>query len=527
MFFFVSVGSIFAIYSMCYFIAKKGFGTLFVHEIQFLRMKKKSPYFLLFLLWLFAQFTGFSQKTPSGKSDVLKLSLQECISRAKTNNFQKKQAQNSTKIKQTNLLIAQNERLPKISGNMVNYLNSGRSVDRYTNLFTEETIANQSYGIDAELPIYRGGQIQNNILIKEIELKLTENDITNIDQNLSIEVLKTFLGVLNAEEQLIIAKQQLEVSSNQLSKIESFSREGLSSRMSILEFKVQVVNDELQIINAENEFSLSKIRLLQVMNETNVNDFQIDRKSIETNLIQAYKTPINSIIIYAVSNHPSIKTSKGLSEISRLNTSLIKASLLPTVGLGISLGSNYSSAAPKERFINDGKNKLIETATNDYVLVNNSKINLISSNKVPTGYIKNVGYFDQLGQNFNKIIYLNLSIPIYDGGISKKRIENAQLSQKIANIQIQESEYKLKQSIELAYKEMQSSFKRLAAINKQAVVIEELFEISKKQLFEGVINATDYVILKSQFDRIKQNQVQYKYDYILRTKILDYYSGVL
>uniref|UniRef100_UPI003750C803 TolC family protein n=1 Tax=Emticicia sp. TaxID=1930953 RepID=UPI003750C803 len=466
-------------------------------------MKKKPSYFFLFILGFFTQITVFSQTTINGKSDVLKLSFQDCINRAKTNNFQKKQAQTLSKIKQTNLLIAQNERLPKISGNMVNYLNSGRSIDRYTNLFTEETIANQSYGIGAEIPIYMGGQIQNNILIKEIEAKLTENDIANIDQNLSIEVLKTFLGVLNAEEQLIIAKQQIEVSTNQLNKLESLSKEGLSSRMNILEFKVQVVNDELQIINAENELSLSKIKLLQVMNETNVGDFQIDRKSIETSLIQIYKTPINAIINFAISNHPSIKSTKALAEISRLNFSSTKATLLPTVGLGVSFGSNYSSAAPKERFVNDGKNKLIETTTNDYILLNNNRINLITTNKVPTGYIKNVGYFDQLGQNFNKILYLNFSIPIYDGGITKKRIENAQLSQKIANIQISESEYKLKQTIELAYKEMLSSFKRLSAINKQSVIIEELFGISKKQLEEGVINATDYVILKSQFDKIK------------------------
>lgn len=489
-------------------------------------MENFSSYFLLFLLWFFAQFNSYSQTNPTFKSGILKLSLQECISRAKTNSFQKKQTQYLSKISQNNLLIAQNERLPKISGNVVNYLNSGRSIDRYTNLFTEETIANQSYGIDAELPIYQAGQIQKNILIKEIEAKLTENDSRNIDQNLTIAVLTTFMGVLNAEEQLTIAKQQVEVSTNQLNRMESLSREGLSSRKSILEFKVQVASDELQVINAENDLLLSKTKLLQVMNETNVSEFQIDRKSIETNLIEVYKTPINTLFNYSLANHPSIKNAQGLAEISRLNISLTKASLMPTVGLGINFGSNYSSAAPKERFINTGKNKLIETPTNDYVLVNNKKINLITSNEVPMGYFKNIGYFDQLGQNFNKILYINFRIPIYDGGITKKRIENAQISQKIANIQINEAENKLKQTIELAYKEMQFSFKRFSAINKQLIVVEELFNISKKQLEEGVINTTDYMILKSQFDRIKQNQVQYKYDYILRTKILDFYGSL-
>ena len=120
-------------------------------------------YFRYFLLGFFVQFIGFSQSNSTAKSEVINLSLQECINRAKANSFQNKKLQLQSKISRNNLSIAENERLPKISGGVVNYLNLGRSIDKYTNLYTTETIANQSYGIDMELPVYQGGQIQKNI----------------------------------------------------------------------------------------------------------------------------------------------------------------------------------------------------------------------------------------------------------------------------------------------------------------------------------------------------------------------------
>jgi outer membrane protein len=488
--------------------------------------KFKSSRWIFFIsLHFFGLETSFSQLNFPKSSVIQKLTLQDCINRAKTNSFQKKQTQSLIKISQNNLTIAQNERMPKISGNMVNYLNSGRSIDRYTNLYTEETIANQSYGIDVGLPIYQGGQIQNNIKINQIASNLLENDIKNTELNLTVDVLTAFLSVVNLEEQVKINEQQIEVSTQQLNRLETLGREGLSSRISILTIKSQLANDQMQRVNTENDLAMSKTKLLQIMNETSIYDFQIDRKSIETNSIEIYKMPLSSILDYTLQNHPAIKKYKGQSEINKLNTENNKASLKPTIGLGLSLGANYSSTAPKQIFVYDGKTKLQETLSNDYVLLNGKKNYLTNTDEISTGYYNKVGYFDQLGNNFNKILYLNLRIPIYDAGITKKRIDNTSINQEITKIQLNETETKIRQTLELAYLNMQSSFRRFDASKNQVETLNESFALIQKQFEEGVINSTEYILFKGQLDKVKQNQIQYKFDYILRTKILDFYTS--
>jgi outer membrane protein len=474
---------------------------------------------LLIFFHFFIQEFSFSQSTPNAQ----KLSLQDCINRAKTNSFQKKQTQSLIKISNNNLVIAQNERLPKISGNMVNYLNSGRSIDRYTNLYTEETIANQAYGIDVGLPIYQGGQITNNIKINQIATNLLENDIKNKELNLTIEVITAFFSVVNLEEQVKISEQQIEVSYQQLNRLETLRKEGLSSRINILTIKSQLANDQMQKVNTDNDLALAKTKLLQTMNESSNFNFQTDRKSIEINSAEMYKMPISSILGSILQNHPALKKFKGQLEISKLNTEITKASLKPTISLGFSLGANYSTAAPKQIFVYDGKTKIQETVSNDYVLLNGKKNYLINTDEIATGAYSKVGYFDQLSNNFNKILYLNLKVPLYDAGITKKRIENTLINKEISNIQLNETETKIRQAVELAYLDKETSYKRLEASKNQVEIFNESFILIQKQFEEGIINSTEYILVKSQLDKVKQNQVQYMYDYILRTKILDFY----
>ena len=484
---------------------------------------KNVGYHILFFIFIVENIAA--QLPNQNNLNLTKLSLQECIIRAKANNFQKKQSQSSLKIYQNNLTIAQNERMPKISGNMVNYLNSGRSIDRYTNLYTEETIANQFYGIDLGLPIYQGGQVKNNVKINAVNYNLAENDIKNIELNLTIDVLTAFISVVNLEEQLVISNQQISSSTLQLNRLLTLRKEGLASQINILNLKTQVANDEVQKVNAENDLLLTKAKLLQIMNESSNLNLQTDRTSLETDIVEEYKMPLSNVFKYALENNPTIKKIKGQQEINLLNTENSRAVLKPIIGLGLSFGTNYSSAAPREIFIFDGKTRLQESQSNDYVLLNGKRINLTNSTQIQTGYFDKVGYFDQLVNNFNRVLYLNLRIPIYDAGISKKRIENSVINQEISKMQLNEAETKIKQVVELAYLNMQSSYKRFLASGKQVGVVNESFLLTQKQFEEGIINSTDYNLLKTQLDRVKQNQIQYKFDYILRTKILDLYAN--
>jgi outer membrane protein len=55
----------------------------------------------------------------------------------------------------------------------------------------------------------------------------------------------------------------------------------------------------------------------------------------------------------------------------------------------------------------------------------------------------------------------------------------------------------------------------------------ESFRANEIRFNTGVINSFEYLSSKNNLDRATQNLTQVRYEYIFRTKILDYYQGIL
>jgi outer membrane protein len=59
----------------------------------------------------------------------------------------------------------------------------------------------------------------------------------------------------------------------------------------------------------------------------------------------------------------------------------------------------------------------------------------------------------------------------------------------------------------------------------QVNAFKESFRSAEIRFNEGVITSVDYIIAKNNLDRANLNLISARYDYVLRTKILDYYQS--
>jgi outer membrane protein len=83
----------------------------------------------------------------------------------------------------------------------------------------------------------------------------------------------------------------------------------------------------------------------------------------------------------------------------------------------------------------------------------------------------------------------------------------------------------LRQNIEQAYTNMSNSAKRYEALTVQVTALEESFRAAESRFNAGAIDFVSYNLQKTNLDKAKANQIQAKYDFIFRTKILDYYQN--
>jgi outer membrane protein len=136
-----------------------------------------------------------------------------------------------------------------------------------------------------------------------------------------------------------------------------------------------------------------------------------------------------------------------------------------------------------------------------------------------------VGYFDQLNNTQNKVLSLNLNIPIFAKYANRTRVMQAGLQKQNAEIEADRARLTLRQNIEQAYVNMLNAANKYEASSQQVSALEESFRASESRFNAGTIDFVSYNLQKTNLDKARLALIQVKYDFVFRTKILDYYQG--
>jgi outer membrane protein len=139
--------------------------------------------------------------------------------------------------------------------------------------------------------------------------------------------------------------------------------------------------------------------------------------------------------------------------------------------------------------------------------------------------VRQFGYFDQLDFNRNSSLNLSLRVPIFSNYQTKYRVSNARIQQRNLEYQADIAAQQIRRNVELAYIDMVNAGKRYSATANQVRALQESFRVAESRLSVGAINSAEYNISKANLDRSRANLIQTKYDYLFRTKVLDFYMN--
>jgi outer membrane protein len=118
-----------------------------------------------------------------------------------------------------------------------------------------------------------------------------------------------------------------------------------------------------------------------------------------------------------------------------------------------------------------------------------------------------------------------LNIPIFNYSRNRNQVTSALLTQKSSEITADNTRLTLRQNIETAYTNMLAASNRYQATQIQVESFAQAFRAAESRFNAGAFNSVDYNIAKTNLDKSRADLVQAKYDYIFRTKILDFYQN--
>lgn len=447
-----------------------------------------------------------------------KLTLRQCIETALANNLPVQQAGLQAETDKINMNQAKLNLLPDLNAQAAHNFSSGRSIDPYSNSPVTQNISSSNFSISSGVILFNGLAMQNMIKQNSLAYQASKMDWQQLKDNLTITVILAYLTVLSSEDQLVQAKNQFALSGKQVERLEIQNKEGAIVPSQLSDLKGQYAGDQLAMVNAQNSLEQARLALAQAMNVPYSKDMVLERVDPAL-LASKYEETPDKIYQTALKELALIKAVDFRTQSAEKAVKVARGQLFPTLSFGVGASTSYSSIAFQNQFINT-----TYVPTSDSAIVGGIKYPVYRFRDNFTDPVK-IGYKDQLDNNLSTYYGFNLSIPIFNSFQQRNRVKLAKINLRNREMIARTTRTQLSQAVEQAHFNMIAASDRYKVLLEQVAAYQESFRIAEIRFNSGVGNTIDYLTAKNNLDRANINMINARYDYILRTKVLDFYQG--
>lgn len=449
-------------------------------------MKGKNIFLMMFVsLLLMAPGITLQAQT---KTEPNKLwSLEDCIHYALKNNITVKQSYLSVKSSKADYLQSKFNFLPSFSASANQYNTSGRALNSYTNQYTNNKSSQFSLSVNGDITLFNGLQNMNSLRLQEFNYLASKYNSDEIKDNISLNIAAAYLQILYNIETVNNAKRQLQSTQDQISRTKKEVEVGKVARGNLLDIEAQGASDKVNLVKAQNQLMLAYLDLMQLLDLKSNTPFDIQKPEFKITHKPSL-LPIITIYNTAVGIMPQIKNAE-------YN---VKAA-------GASLAVMRGQRSPSLSFYSQYRN--------------------IYSNQTKNSANEIIPFMDQLRGNYSFSLGFSLSIPILNHFQVSTAITKSKISLQQAKLTLENQKNTLRKNIETAYTDALASYQTYEASLKSVESLKESFKYAKEKFNVGLMSSTDYTLAKNNYFNAESTLTSAKYDYIFKTKILDFYLG--
>ncbi|MBK8489031.1 MAG: TolC family protein [Chitinophagales bacterium] len=425
------------------------------------------------------------------KSQTKQLSLEQTIAMALERNITLMQGQAGVQmgenaVKQSKLLL-----LPNLNFSTNYFWSFGRGIDYTSNIYVTQNFANNDYNLSSSMSLFQGGIINNTIKQTGYDLEVSKlNQQANIDY-IELNTLLGYLQIMYSQEQLKVANEKLNLSNEQRSNSQKAFDAGSIPEGNLFTLESQIAANELEVVNAENILKLAFTDMKNLLQMEFDEEFEIVYPDITIfeNALIAEIPSLQTVINEAIRTQPNIQKYEYMLQSKDLNVKIAQGYGLPSLTLVGGLFSTYSSA---------------------------SSI-ILGLEPEPYG--------EQIDNNFGQSVGLTLSIPIFNNGQVMLNKQQAELDYITTQLQEKVDINELKKNVTEAYTGLQAAAATYQASAKSVEAAQKSFEYEQKRFNVGQSTQLDFISASNALTQAETSLLSAKYDFIFKSKVIDYYMG--
>ena len=375
--------------------------------------------------------------------------------------------------------------VPAVSGSVGASTSFGRSVDPETNTYTDVSNFDNSYSVSGQIPVFAGLTGINTVRAARVMRLQGVEELQLARDEIALKTMQAYFDVVYYTESVRLSREQLETSTAELAKSRKLFELGLKSAADVAEVESQQASDDYLLTQQENNLALARIALAEAMNYPADRPLEIDTAvPIET---PAGAAPYDEVVSYALENHPKALSADYGVRRSRLQFSVARGSLYPS----LYVGGGYS--------------------TNFFMSLDNRTLYA----SFPNQFRDNRGFY----------VSAQLSIPIFGGLTRRTSMNRARNNWHIAEQQRMETLRALESEVAQAYQQMLGYGKEFVQASKKSAAAQLAYDAVAGKYAQGLASALDLQTAADKLLEARSERLRARLQYIIKVRLVEYYHG--
>ncbi len=403
---------------------------------------------------------------------ALRLSLETCIQLALKNNFNRQSIELNEEVNQLIYNQSKMERLPSLNASIGESLNNSNNTGSQWN---------GNYSLNTGVSIYQGGYINNTIQKSRLSAEQSKYRTVQYENDLTIQVLQSFLTALGNEELLRYQNAVLKASEEQVKqgKVRFEAGEILESDYLLLQAQYETdLNQKLETTTIRDN-SLNTLKNLMSMDLSLAIEIVYPNDSVLEKM--GVMPSEEDVVSRSIESLPDLRISDYNVEIAESGVRISRSASSPTLNLNASLGS---------------------------------------------GHISNFNnYGTQLSDGINEQIGLTLSIPIFNNNRTKSSTAQSRIALQKAKLEHKQTESDVLQTLVQEYRDVLVSESKYKSSQIRQNAYLASYQAYQMKFEQGSITAVELLQQQNNYISAVNNYIQSKYGFMLKRKVLDVYMG--
>jgi len=446
----------------------------------------------LFLLSLFALILSYPARGAAEEYNAKNLTLEECVQIALQNSTSGIKAERALKLSGSDVLRNYGKFLPHVSASSsYSPATMQRSWSTTSEGYTKTKIESTSLALTATLNIFNGLSDYASLKAALSAKKSARHTLTRAYETIAYDITQSYYQALLEGELMLIAREDLRSSRDQLKLTGRQFEVGLKSMTDLYQQQAETASRELVLIQAESRArrsTLELLRRLQIDPESTIG--LADPPALGTDL------PVNSadsLTARALRNRRDLKASERNARALKWKVTSARGARWPSLDASFSVGTGGTS-----------------------YLSGSSP--LYTENASPT-------IQEQLENSGNYAVSLNLNWSIFDGFQTGYAVQTAKISHLNSMQDYDDLQRTIQIDIQQQLGDYNSARTEIITAETSLKAAEAAWNAVRRKYELGAAGFVDLSAARSTLFEARSSLTRAKYNLALQKNILDYTTG--